>query len=220
MCVWGLGLFFAKNQPRPHTHIMIQSIKHKYILLQKQTVATQGTIIGRVIEQGTSAPLAGVLVEARKEGSTAVVATTTTNASGQYLLSVDRGFVYNLRFVKANYIEQTTPTPYFDDTSLTIPYVVMPLIGDKDFTIIGDVVASGTNIPLSGVFIELRQRGSSTVLATSTTDASGWYAFYCEAVINNYYVLTFSKNGYVTRTMDFIFPYSGSTFIPTVVMAS
>jgi len=65
------------------------------------------TITGKVLEQGTSTPLSGVLVQATKTGSTAVVDSATTSANGGYLLMVEPNITYNLRFTKTGYAEQT-----------------------------------------------------------------------------------------------------------------
>jgi len=80
-----------------------------------ETTPILATITGAVVEQGTNTPLSGVLVEVTKVGSTAVVASTTTNASG-YLLLVEPNTTYNLKFTKAGYEEQTLANVNVGDT--------------------------------------------------------------------------------------------------------
>ena len=95
------------------------------ILMQKQNPATQGMITGKVVVQGTNAPLSGVLVEASKTGTTQVVATATTNTSGQYSLTVDKGASYSLKYTKSSYTTQTreTFTIYADTAMLDVAMV-------------------------------------------------------------------------------------------------
>jgi len=78
-----------------------------------------------VVEQGTNAPLSGVKVEASKVGSTAVVASATTNTSGQYSLTADRNATHNLKFTKSGYVEQAKTNVNLVGATLTMADVAM-----------------------------------------------------------------------------------------------
>ena len=84
----------------------------------------QGTITGKVVEQGTNAPLAGVVVEASKAGSTAIVS-ATTNASGQYSLTLDLNTTYNLKFTKSGFVEQSRGNVSLASASMALDDVAM-----------------------------------------------------------------------------------------------
>jgi len=90
------------------------------------------TITGKVIEQGTNAPLSGVLVQAMKTGSTTVVASDTTNASGQYSLSVDGNDVYDIKFTKAGYFERARLNFGFAGSTIALDNVTMVLTGNEE----------------------------------------------------------------------------------------
>jgi len=114
------------------------------ILLKKQSGGepTQGTITGKVIEQGTSVPLAGVLVEARYTGTATVIASSTTNANGLYSLTVSTGNNYDLTYTKSGYVSQTR-----EDISLTdsISDVAMALDGGGNYEATTLMIATGAH---------------------------------------------------------------------------
>ena len=68
---------------------------------------TLSTITGKVLEQGTNTPLSGVKVEATKVGSTTIADSSTTSATGGFILMVEPDTAYDLKFTKAGYTEQT-----------------------------------------------------------------------------------------------------------------
>ena len=64
------------------------------------------TITGKVLEQGTNTPLYGVLVQATKAGSTAIVDSSTTSATGGFMLIVEANATYDFKFTKIGYEEE------------------------------------------------------------------------------------------------------------------
>jgi len=121
---YSLDGYFTAENGFPISRGTITIMQNPVLLTRKNTV-TQGTITGKVIEQGTSTPLSGVLVEACKVGSTAVVNSTTTNASGQYSLALDINETYNLKFSKSGYEEQTKANVNLVDVTMALSDVVM-----------------------------------------------------------------------------------------------
>ena len=97
------------------------------ILLQKQSGGgeTQSTITGKVLEQGTNAPLSGVLVQAMKTGTTIVAGSATTNADGLYSLTVERNATYDLKFTKSGYTDQIQRNVIVVDSTMVLSNVVM-----------------------------------------------------------------------------------------------
>jgi len=91
----------------------------------KYTHATFSTITGKVIEQGTSAPLSGVLVQASKVGSTLVEGSYYTNASGEYILLAEPNTTYNLKFTKAGYVEHIRANVNLTDSPLALSDISM-----------------------------------------------------------------------------------------------
>jgi len=160
---------------------------------------TYTAIAGIVTEQGTSAPLSGVLVQATKAGSTAIVASTTTNESGQYALTIDRNATYNVKFTKSGYDEQMRENISVAESVVGVAVTMVLSSEPPTFAIIaGTVVEQGTNALLSGVQVQATKTGSTTVVASATTNTSGQYSLTLN--INETYNLKFTKSGYEEQT--------------------
>jgi subtilisin family serine protease len=105
-------------------------ITHLPILLTKQNIGEFATITGKVLEQGTNAPLSGVLVQATKTGSTTVVSSYITNTAGAYVLSVEPNASYDFKFSKSGFEDEI--------------FINIPVIGSSEAK---DVVMSPTSEP-------------------------------------------------------------------------
>jgi len=154
---------------------------------------TLSTIIGTVVEQNTNTPLSGVLVQATKAGSTAIEDSTSTSASGGFMLMLEPNTTYNLKFTKAGYEEQIQANVALADSPLTLSDVSMSL-NTTQGTITGRVIEQGTNAPLAGVLVEVTRGSSSYLYASTTTNASGEYSLALNTV--GTYNLKFTKSNY------------------------
>ena len=159
---------------------------------------TFATITGTVVEQGTNAPLPGVLVQATKTGSTAVEDLATTSASGGFILMVEPNTTYNLKFTKAGYEEKMLSNVSIG-SALALGDVAMALSTNIFATITGTVIEQGTNAPLSGVLVQATKTGSTTVEDLATTSASGGFILMVEP--NTTYNLKFTKAGYQEQSL-------------------
>lgn len=92
-------------------------------VVMAQNAIAKGTITGKVVVQGTNAPLSGVSVQAISLSK--VVASATTNASGQYSLTLEKNLAYTLKFAKSGYNEQTKTNIFLGSDSLHMANVVM-----------------------------------------------------------------------------------------------
>ena len=191
-------------------HVMLEPV-----LMQKQgggEQPTQGTINGKVLEQGTSVPLSGVLVQATKTGTTAVVASATTNASGLYSLTVDRGASYSLKFTKSGYAEQTRATlGIYNDTAMLDVVMVPSLFAGGNGT-----ESAPYQISTPKQLDNVRNYLSSNFTLLNDIDLSGWSNWEpiggssSSSYIVNSFSGTFDGNGYVVKNMVVNIDASGS----------
>jgi len=85
-------------------------------------------ITGTVLEQGTNAPLPGVFVQATKAGSSAIEDSSTTSASGGFILIVESDTAYNVKFTKAGYVELTLANVDVGKTLALGNVLMVPLV--------------------------------------------------------------------------------------------
>ena len=175
-------------------------------------------ITGKVMEQGTNAPLSGVLVQATKAGSTSIMDSATTNASGGFGLIVEPNASYNFKFTKAGYSEQTLSNVSVGK-GIALPNVVMvpSVVSPSKSTITGKIIEQGTNAPLSGVQVEAFKTGSPTLVASATTNANGQYSLTVDR--NATYNLRFRKAGYDEQTLTNINVVDSTIALPNVAVA-
>lgn len=161
------------------------------------TEVQTGTLTGKVVDKASNAAMAGVTVKVVKAGTSEVVKSVTTNASGNYSVEIEAG-EYIIKLTKADYNDTSvnvTVTP----GQLTTATVAKMEKTETTGKLNGSVVDSATNAALSGVTIKVVKAGTSTVVQTITTNGSGNYSF--EADAGNY-VLKMSKSGYNDLNMS------------------
>ena len=150
---------------------------------------------GNGVQDGGEPGLAGVTVELR-DGSNALVATTVTDAAGNYTFTDLGPDTYTVSVVPAGLGAVNIPT--FDRDGIasanvaTVALAADQVVTDADFgyrqanqASIGDRVWNDVNgdgiqdvgeTGLSGVTVELRDAGN-VLVATAVTDANGYYSF-------------------------------------------
>ncbi|MBK8668564.1 MAG: carboxypeptidase regulatory-like domain-containing protein, partial [Saprospiraceae bacterium] len=161
-------------------------------------------------------PLANVTLQLKDAVTGAVIATTTTNAQGQYTFSnVAPGNYTIMETDPAGYQDvsdvDTTPDPDGNDGATPndmIPVTVTAGEADNDNNFVeeqlanirGNVKADTNNdntgdVALGNVTIELKDAVTGAVVATTTTDASGNYQF-LNVGPGNYNVVETQPAGY------------------------
>lgn len=172
-----------------------------------------GSIIGRVKEQGTNAPISNREVKIYNENYTSdnamytFVDKTKTNSNGSFNISLPAG-TYTL--VIDNDGENSNSDYYYDTVEMKVKVdagVDTVLLNDiilarRENGITGyvydndDLINNGKNTPIADVTVEVYQNNNGTTdyIGKCKTDENGKYTF---AVDKNYgYTLVFIKSGY------------------------
>jgi HYR domain len=138
----------------------------------KQAIeATSHLLSGTVFGGGSAMP--GTLVEAMTDGTTTVVASSTTDVSGGYSLSLDDA-TYDLR---------VTPPAGSGYDVQTVQNVVMAGADKRDDIVLiakGGVVAGQVRgyggIGLAGIYVAIEDSSNYALVASTTTNAEGRYS--------------------------------------------
>jgi len=132
---------------------------------------TSHLLTGTVFGGGSAMP--GALVEAMTDGTTTVVASNTTDASGGYSLSLGDA-TYDLR---------VTPPAGSGYDVQTVQNVVMAGADKRDDIVLiaeGGVVAGQVRgyggIGLAGIYVYIQDSSNSSTVASTTTNAEGRYS--------------------------------------------
>ncbi|MEZ0484993.1 SdrD B-like domain-containing protein [Fibrella aquatica] len=176
------------------------------------------------IQNGGDSPLSGVTVTLVSNGS--AVATTTTNATGLYSFTgLTPGIPYSVSFTTPTGYTATTPlagtntaldsnpingitapvtlTAGENNSTLDAGFYIIPAsLGDYTFIDTNkDGIQNTGDVPLPGVTVTLFLNGSA--VATTTTDASGFYSFTGLAPgTSNSYVVGFTAPAGYTATIS------------------
>lgn len=126
-----------------------------------------GTLTGTVTAQG-GAPIAGATVRLTDQFN-AVIATVTTNASGQYTVTGITPGQYTLSASAPNFQSQTRGTSIVSGQTTTENFTLAPSPG----TVTGTVTVNG-GTPVQGALVEVLD-AANNVIAQTVTNASGQY---------------------------------------------
>jgi len=153
-----------------------------------------GTIQGSVIIASNGNALSGVNVQFY--GTT--IDNTTTDSDGEYDAEVDVGD-YTISYSKSGYLDVVQDVPLeTDNQTLEVETITMyPTASCVSGSISGTIRDyRGDNV--SGVYLQIRKnynQDRNPVLATTTTDSSGYYSF-SSMDVDPYTIYT-SKSGYI-----------------------
>ena len=161
------------------------------------------SITGKILEQGTNAPLYGVKVEAIKAGTTEVAGSAITDSFGLYAVGVERNATYNLKFTKAGYNEQTRMNVNVVDGTMALPDVVMEKLNT------GGEFAGGTGTAIDPYLVStpaqldnVRNNLSGYYKLVNDIDLASWGNWEpIGADSNNPFRGVFDGNGYVINKM-------------------
>lgn len=163
--------------------VTTNSVTTQNFSLQPQT----GTVSGQISSSLTAGLLANVTVNAF-QGST-LVATTSTNASGNYSFNLAPGN-YTVTSLLTNYQTISQSATVQSNVTTTLNVSLTPIPG----SIAGTVTSAVTTLPLAGVSVTVLQ-GSATI-ATAQTNVLGAYTITNLSPGN--YTVQFSLNNYQT----------------------
>jgi hypothetical protein len=178
--------------------------------LNPQAIATQGTLEGVVRNFVSGLGIAGATVNVY-DGAT-LIATTTTDANGNYSVEVDAGNDYTVEIDSAGFIPATYNNVDIvaDDTTILEAILQIPDTYVGDGTVSGTIKDSLTGIGLAGVTVTLRaglNTQTGAVVTTGTTDGAGLYSI---AVPTGYYTAELAKAGYITAFIS-VYSLGGQT---------
>lgn len=173
-----------------------------------------GTIAGRVLDHtvtGAAAPAEGAVVGYRTADNPTPIATATVDAGGWFFFGGVKPGQYLLAVIAEKYNQVTTKSfTLLPGSTYLVDIGVVPIAGGggtatfTTATITGrvlDTTAAGTQTPLPGATVTCRRTDELNPLATTTTDANGWYRFTgipagnyrLDAIVEGYSVGTIAK---------------------------
>ncbi len=223
----GKFTFYNKLPLSQHTFIF----EHKNYQLKKITVNSSsytmldtvqltpknGSIMGRLKEQGTNSPISNREVKIYNENYTSVDKTKTdSNGSfkislpfGTYTLVIDNdgdnfdnNYYYDTVEMKVN-VEANADTVLLNDIILARrENGITGYVYDND-----DLINNGKNTPISDVTIEIYNNTTSDLVGTCKTNENGKYSIAVDK--NGSYNLVFKKTGYMNETKDMVFVNGG-----------
>ncbi len=182
----------------------------------QQLSAVVGTVYNDVNGDGTQTGgepgIGGVTVKLVNPSNGAVVATTTTDANGNYIFANVTPGPYVVKETVPNGFSPTTPTSVPVSAPPGAPASAdfgLQQLGTVNGTVYNDVNGNGTrdpgqqNVPaevgIPGVTITLKNAATNAVVATTTTDANGNYSF-PNVPVGGYIVTQTVPNGYTPTT--------------------
>jgi hypothetical protein len=169
------------------------------------TVLTAGKLKGQVRIAGTTTVIVGATVEARSGG--VLKGTATTDANGVY--EIAQGLpsgTYVVSAAKDGYVTQVKSS--IAVTAGATTYVNFNL--GASGTLIGQVAEKGTGNPIAGAAVKAYLGG--VLKAAATTGANGVYTISRDLATGSY-VVTASKDGYVTQTKGANVTASAKTYV-------
>ena len=182
-------------------------------------VSTEGTVSIRVIDAATSTVLTGAGIEVRPAGGSFSTPQVTVQANGSYTFKLAAGTGYTIRVARADYLTATFNNVVVVGGQTTV--LAQLLLIDVAFDAEGD--ASGTitdalsGAALPGATLRLRadiNTFEGTVIATTTTNAFGQYAF--TGLDAGYYTAEVAATGYISSWFTLIVlggePNAGQNF--------
>jgi hypothetical protein len=178
--------------------------------LNPQEVVTQGTLEGVVRNFVSGLGIVGATINVY-DGAT-LIATTATDANGNYSVDVDAGTDYTVEVDSAGFLSATYSSVDIvaDETTILESILQIPDTFVGNGTVSGTIKDSLTGSGLAGVTVSLRaglNTQTGAVVITGTTNGAGLYSI---NVPTGYYTAELAKAGYITAFIS-IFSLGGQT---------
>jgi hypothetical protein len=179
--------------------------------LNPQAIVTQGTLEGVVRNFMSGLGIAGATINVY-DGAT-LIATTTTDANGNYSVEVDAGNDYTVEVDSAGFIPATYNSVDIvtDETTILESILQIPDTFVGNGTVSGTIKDSLTGNGLAGVTVNLRaglNTQAGAVVTTGTTNGAGLYSI--ANVPTGYYTAELAKAGYITAFIS-VYSLGGQT---------
>lgn len=179
-------------------------IGYKQLIAEAQDIL-EGTIRGVVKDAVTLNPLENVAIKVTRDGST--VTNTSSNSSGEYVLTVPVGTNYVVEFSRAGYISVRYENIQVGGNTYLYLETILQINQNYSGTgnIEGTIYNALSGAPVSGLTLSLRSginNKTGTVLRTATTDSYGNYSYYNVEAGN--YTVEASAAGYTTTYFSVI----------------
>jgi len=167
-------------------------------------VLADGSVTGTVTDADTSDPIVGATVTLYQDDGATLVATTSTDGSGDYSFNPVAAGTYDVLFTADDY------------DSLWYPAAASAVIGDlsvgaaeavdadeqlsmTEQQIMGTLTEDGSGDPISAATVSLYSGTGTTLEATAATASDGTFSF---TVVNGTYDLEFLAAGFTTEWFD------------------
>ena len=179
--------------------------------LNPQEIVTQGTLEGVVRNFVSGLGIAGATINVYDDAT--LIATTTTDANGNYSVEVDTGNDYTVEINSAGFIPATYNNVDIvtDETTILEAILQIPDSFVGNGTVAGTIKDSLTGNGLAGVTVNLRaglNTQTGTVVTTGTTNGAGLFSI--ANVPTGYYTAELAKTGYITAFIS-IYSLGGET---------
>ncbi|WP_377890517.1 collagen binding domain-containing protein [Alkalihalobacillus sp. R86527] len=153
-------------------------------------VQATGGVAGNVLNQVNGLPEENVTVRLLSGGTE--VATTQTDAFGDYNFTGIVADTYTLEFTKADFDDVTRNVEVTEDNVTIVNLYIAPVLGN----LAGTVTSGGS--PVAGAKVAISNNIGQEILAT-TTDAAGEYTL--NNVQPGHYILTVTADGYQSQSI-------------------
>ncbi|MEK1833433.1 carboxypeptidase regulatory-like domain-containing protein [Priestia megaterium] len=165
-------------------------------------IASPGTVTG-TITSTTGIPIEGAVIEVLDSGSN-VIATTTSNAQGQYTINQLAPGTFRLRAIAQNFQTSLLGFTIQAGQKTTQNIVLQPSPG----ILTGTLTDAQTSTPLVGASVNLVNQAGVTI-ATATTNSQGQYNI--TSLTPGVYTVTFGQQGYASQTIGTVIESNTTT---------
>ena len=170
-------------------------------------VPTEGTVSIRVVDAQSAMALTGVAFEVRPSGGSFATQQTTLQTDGSYTFVLPVGTGYTIRLARTGYLTATYNNVAIvgGQTTFLAQLLLIDSTAGAEGDASGIITDAFDGIALPGATLNLRadvNTFSGTIIATTTTDALGAYAF--AGLDAGYYTAEVSATGYIPTYLTLI----------------
>ncbi|MED4268284.1 carboxypeptidase regulatory-like domain-containing protein [Priestia megaterium] len=171
-------------------------------------IASPGTVTG-TITSTTGIPIEGAVIEVLDSGSN-VIATTNSNAQGQYTINQLAPGTFRLRAIAQNFQTSLLGFTIQAGQTTTQNIVFQPSPG----ILTGTLTDAQTSTPLVGASVNMVNQAGVTI-ATAMTNSQGQYNI--ADLAPGVYTVTFGQQGYASQTIGTVIESNTTTTLTTAL---